>query len=117
MRYLQVERNISININDGKSNNNNSVTFNELDWYSPQSSKELGAFKIILAADCVYLTLLIHPFCQTLLNLLHNSVELNPVALIAHQVRGGGGDIESSVERMLREGGGERSEAERSEDV
>ncbi|GMI05411.1 hypothetical protein TrVE_jg13655 [Triparma verrucosa] len=91
-------------------NNTTNLSVSELDWFASSSATSpppisLGSFKTILAADCIYLKSLIQPFCSTVLKLMSESTEDIVTAIIAHQVRGGGGTIEAEVESIFKEGG------------
>mmetsp|Transcript_28113 Transcript_28113/g.56127 ORF Transcript_28113/g.56127 Transcript_28113/m.56127 type:complete len:293 (+) Transcript_28113:173-1051(+) len=92
-----VRRNASLNPSS-------SASFQPLDWSQPPppSISNLEA-PTVLASDVIYLRELIQPFCATIIALL--KAKPPRTALIAHQVRGGGGELEAEVERTLRGGG------------
>ena len=92
-----VEENVALNPDSD-------TAFRELDWSRPDLY-EGEDHSLIVAADCIYLSELVDPFCTTLLTLLKKTYAGKRQALIAHQIRGGAGSIEEDVERRLREGG------------
>ena len=79
------------------------VKFVELDW-SMRKKPILGC-DVVVAADCVWIESLVAPFLKTFKHYLEASIE--QVGIIAHQVRGGGGEIEDRIVRFFKEGGWE----------